>query len=302
MKKELKNILVPIDFNEPSLKAAEFAANLAKRIDGDIFLLNVIETPGLLADFLASGNHLVRLVDQAKEKLQDITHRIGAINGSVNVNHRVERGKSYVRILEVAEEINARFIILGYNHEEDDAEQELGSTVYHVTLKSSVPVLTLKGNATEMGKRIVVPLDLTKETRKQLFSAVVYGMNYGASIHLVSALSAGMNMEESMIYKKLKRAKRVLDENGVESTMKLFDHSKVPPFNRVIDYADEIDADMILLMTHQEGYRYDNYIGAFAHHIISESTVSVLSLTSSASGSGSNNLMKAVIDPVGWFK
>ncbi len=302
MKRELKNILVPVDFNEPSLKAAEFAANLAKRIHGDIFLLNVIETPGLLADFLASGNHLVRLVDQAKEKLEDISTRIGAINSSVNVNHRVERGKPYVRILEVAEEISARFIILGENHQGKDAEQDLGSTVYHVTLKSSVPVLTLKGDATELGKRIVVPLDLTKETRKQLFSAVVYGMNYGTSIHLVSALSAGMNMEESMIFRKLKRAQKLLDENGVESTLKLFDHSKIPPFNRVIDYADEIDADMFLLMTHQEGYKYDNYIGAFAHHIINESRVPVLSLTASASGSGSANLMKAVVDPVGWFK
>ncbi len=302
MNKELKNVLVPVDFNEPSGKAVEFAANLSKRINEEIFLLYVIETPGMLAEFLASGNHLVRLVDQAKEKLQDLTERINKINPSVKVIHRVERGKPYVKILEVAKEISARMIILGENHQGTDAEQELGSTVYHVTLKSPIPVMTLKGDITELGKKILVPLDLTRETRKQLFSAVVYGLNYGASVHLVSTLTAGISKEESMIYKKLKQAKRVLDENGLESTVQLFDPSETPPFNRVLDYADEIGADLILLMTHQEGYKYDNYIGAFAHHIINESRVPVLTLTASATNSGMTSLMKAVVDPVGWFK
>jgi nucleotide-binding universal stress UspA family protein len=211
----------------------------------------------------------------------------------------VERGKPYVKILEVAEEIDARFIVLGENHQGKDMKKDLGSTVYHVTLKSPIPVITVKGEAKEFGKKILVPLDLTRETGRQLFSALAYGKNYGASISLVSTLIGGIQRVQSRIYKKLGDAKQTLEKNGLECDIKLFERSEVPPFVRVLEYAKEIDASMILVMTHQEGYTYDNYIGAFAHHIINHSEVPVLSLTSSATSLNFKQLFRGVVDPIG---
>jgi nucleotide-binding universal stress UspA family protein len=162
-----------------------------------------------------------------------------------------------------------------------------------------VPVITVKGESNVFGKRILVPLDLTRETGKQLFSALAYGKNYGAKISLVSTLVGGIQRVQSRIYKKLGDAKRTMEENGVECDIKLFERSDVPPFIRVIEYAKEIDASMILVMTHQEGYTYDNYIGAFAHHIINHSEVPVLSLTSSATSLNYKQLFRGVVDPIG---
>lgn len=301
MKKELKNILVPVDFKEPSVKAVKYSLNLARKLNGEVYQLNVIETPGLLADFFSTGDTLVKITDQAKNKLQEISGSITDEENKIKIHNRVERGKPYQKILDVAEEIKARFIILGENHQGTDVEQELGSTVYHVTLKSPVPVLTLKGDREDMGDKIVVPLDLTKQTRKQLFSALTYGLNYNAKIHLVSSVIGGIKLKESRIFKKLKQAGKTLEENGVGCEIKLFERSDVPPFRRVIQYADEINAGMILVMTHQEGYTYDNYIGAFAHHIINKSKVPVLSLTSTATEIKDNNLLKGIVDPVGFF-
>jgi len=302
MKKELKNILVPVDCKESSLSAMRFAANIAGHFKGELFLLNVIETPGLLADFFASGNHLVKITDQAKERLQGLARMLESEHPGTMISHRVLRGKPYEKILEVASEIEARFIILGENHQGADLRRDLGSTVYHVTLKSPVPVIAHKGDAIDMGKKILVPLDLTKETRLQLFSALSYALNYNASIVLVSSMISSMRIRDSLIYRKMRKAGKVLRENGVEHEIKIFEHSSTPPYVRVLEYAKEIEADMILVMTHQEGYKYDNYIGAFAHHIINFSNVPVLSLTSTATGSGLRDLMNAVVDPVGWFK
>ena len=302
MKKELKNILVPVDFSEPSTRALKFAANLARRFTGELLLLNVIETPGLLAEFFASGNQLVRITDQVKEKLQELAGSLESEHRGIKVSHRVLRGKPYTKILEVAAELEARFIILADEHMEEGLKSEVGTTVYHVTLKSPVPVITHKGNAVDMGKKILVPLDLTKETRLQLFSAISYAMNYNASVILVSSMIAGMKIRDSLIYRKMKRASKVLKENGIDFEMKIFEHSGTPPYVRVLDFAEEVGAGMILVMTHQEGYTYDNYIGAFAHHIINYSKVPVLSLTSSATGSGLRDLMSALVDPMGLFQ
>ncbi|PLX20536.1 MAG: hypothetical protein C0597_04075 [Marinilabiliales bacterium] len=301
MKKELKNILVPVDFNESSFHALLFASSIAKKINAKLIILYVIQIPGFLMDIFTSGEELVKLTDKTKEKLQEFIERAKTNGVEVEITSKVERGKPYEKILEVANEINARLIVLGENHQGDDASKHLGSTGYHVTLKSSVPVLTYKGDYENVNEKIIVPLDLTKQTKQQLFSAMVYGLNYGSKIYLVSALIGGIKIKNSRIYKKLKQAKKTLEENGVSSEIKLFERSETQPYKKVLEYSKNIKADMILVMTHQEGYTYDNYIGAFAHHIINESDVSVLSLTASASRFKYDEVLTTLVDPFGIF-
>jgi nucleotide-binding universal stress UspA family protein len=299
MKKNIQKILIPVDFKNPSIKAVHYAGNLAKKTEADLTLLYVIDTPGLLDQFFQSTDHLVKITDQAKENLIEIAEQVKKVIPGIKISTRVEMGKPYRKILEVSRAINAQMIILGENHQGGDPEDELGTTVYHVTLKSPVPVLTFKGDTSRMKDKIVVPLDLTKETREQLSAALFYGLEYGAKIFLVSVLVGGIEKKESRIWKKLKEAKETLEINGVKCKMKVFDRSDVTPFQHVLEYAKKVDAGMILLMTHQEGYTYDNYIGAFAHHIMNLSDVSVLSMTSISTSLDFSPFLKALVDPMG---
>ncbi|MGM0620871.1 MAG: universal stress protein [Bacteroidota bacterium] len=294
-----KTILVPVDFKQPSVEAAAYGCRMAQKMSTGLLLLYVIDTPGILAQFFSSGDHLVKVTDEAKEKLIELAKSMNSKFPDVKISTRIERGKPYEKILETCRDKSTRMIILGENHQCGDPEDELGTTVYHVTLKSKVPVLTLKGDTTRMKDKIVVPLDLTKETREKLSAALFYGKEYGAKIHLVSALVGGIAKKESRIYKKMNDARETLEMNGVECEMKLFDRSKIPPFKRVLEYAEKVDAGMILLMTHQEGYTHDNYIGAFAHHILNLSNISVLSITSVKNNLDFAPFFKSLIDPMG---
>jgi nucleotide-binding universal stress UspA family protein len=168
-------------------------------------------------------------------------------------------------------------------------------------LKAAVPVLTIKGKAREPIQSIIVPLDLSQDNKKQLYSALVYGLNYNAKVYLVSSLISGVQVKQSLIYKKMRKAKDTLEQNGVDTEILIFEKDKRPSYQRVLDYAEEIDAGMILLMTHKEGYNYDNYIGAFAHHLINSSAIPVLSLTASATDFNFRELIKTVVDPLGIF-
>jgi nucleotide-binding universal stress UspA family protein len=301
MEHTIKKILVPVDFNEPSAQAVSYAGGLARKLNAEILLLNVIYTPGLLAQFFSDSDNLVKITEQAKEKLVDLAESLKNKIPEIVADTRVERGKPYEKILNLSEEWGANMVILGENHQCGNPEDELGTTVYHVTLKSKVPVLTLKGDISGMKENIIVPLDLTKKTNEQLSAALYYGLEYGAVIHLVSVLVGGIKKKESRIYKKLKEAKDALELNGVNCKMKLFKRSEMPPFKRVLEYAEDVDAGMILLMTHQEGYTYDNYIGAFAHHIMNLSKISILSITSVSNNLDFAPFFKALVDPVGVF-
>jgi len=301
MKQEMTKILVPVDFKEPSLRAAHQAAIIARRLDVSLRLVYVIETPGILAQFFSSADQLVKITGQAKEKLFKLRASLKKETPGIKVKTRVERGKPYEKILELAAKTGVRLIILGENHQCGNPDDELGTTVYHVTLKSKVPVLTLKGDFSKMNDKVIVPLDLTKKTREQLSAALYLGLEHGTKIHLVSSLVGGINKEDSRIFKKLKEAKEGLEMNGVDCEMELFDRSEIPPFKRVLEYAKKTEAGMILLMTHQEGYTYDNYIGAFAHHILNLSEVSVLTITSLSKNMDLTPFFKAIVDPIGLF-
>ena len=63
MKKNLKKILIPVDFKEPSKKAVNYAGILAKRQKAEVTLLYVIDTPGLLAQLLLSFTTLPNELD-----------------------------------------------------------------------------------------------------------------------------------------------------------------------------------------------------------------------------------------------
>lgn len=301
MEQKIKKILVPVDFEDPSVDAVNYAGGLARKVNAEILLLNVIYTPGLLAQFFLDSDNLVKITEQAKGKLVELATALKEKNPGIAVNTRIESGKPYEKILSVSGEWEASMVILGENHQCGNPEDELGTTVYHVTLKSNVPVLTLKGDISGIKENIVVPLDLTKKTNEQLSAALYYGLEYGAVIHLVSVLAGGIEKRESRIYKKLKEAKETLELNGVKCKMKLYKRSEIPPFKRILEYADEIDAGMILLMTHQEGYTFDNYIGAFAHHIMNLSKISVLSITSVSNNLDFEPFFKALIDPIGVY-
>jgi nucleotide-binding universal stress UspA family protein len=298
--KDYSTILVPVDFNEPSLKATQYAAQLAGSQNGEVILMNVFETPGMLMEFFSSGDELVKITNQVKDKLQELANSLQKNWPNVKFGTIVERGKPYIKILEAAQNPEIKMVVLGENHDSNEPDTELGTTVYHVTLKSPVPVLTIKGTPSKWNNKIVLPLDLTREIQKQLKAAMLYAKNYDAEIHLVSALIGGIKISESRIHKKLKEAEKELKANNIKTKVKLFEVSKVPPFMRVLQYSEEIEADMIIVLTHQEGYTYDNYIGAFAHQIINLSKMPVLSLTATAIDFYFEQYLKRFLDPLGF--
>lgn len=297
MKENRKNILVPIDFQEPSLKALEMAMNISKWVNGTIHLLYVIPKGDFLTEMTRSSDELVKITDAAKNKLTEIDEKYP----EMKMVTKIGRGRIHDKILETADEIKARFIVIGENHQTDGSVKVLGSTVTQVVSRSKSPVITVKGVNTKIGKRIIVPLDLSKETRAQVFNAIAFALHYQASIHLVSVLMGGINYSKSRIYAKLKKAQRTITENGIDCTIKLYNRSVEPPYKQIIKYTNEIDGDMYLIMTHQESVSKDNYIGAVAHHIINESQIPVISLTTMAAESDQTAVLKKIVDPLGIF-
>lgn len=277
-------IIVPYDFQELSGAALKQAYDLARFVKTGILLVSVInDTDLILLSDLFRGERSEAVMNDITSRLQDIADKASAESG-VPVSFRIENGKIYERILEVSRESNARFIVMGRSSKASPLIPFIGSNTMRVIEKSVCPVITMPSEQCITGfKHIVLPIDLTKQTREEVFNAISFGLFFDATIHLVSVVMGGIAERKSRIYRKMQRMKRLIEENGVTCTDKLFKRKPMPIHEIILEYAQSIKADAVMIMTHQEISTSDKYIGAVAHLLINDAEMPVISLTSAAS-------------------
>lgn len=296
--KSTKPILVPFSFSPFSAKALGYAADLASQANTDVHLLYVLEERDPVSELFVTSAEIEKMNSESIDRLKAEADKICA-HCKANIQLIVKRGKPYREILAYAQAAEPRYIVQGANDTEDCQNSILGSNALNTVRASPWPVITIQGNKQTLGSTFVVPLDLTKETRWQVFNAIALAMLRKASIHLVSGVVGGISVSQSRIFFKIKKVKRVVEENDVRCFTKVYGRSDVPVYKRVLEYVNEIDADAIFLLTRQESALHDNYVGAFAYHIIRESSVPVITMTSQAAEPDSSSFIKLFVDPVG---
>lgn len=294
-----KDILIPVDFESPSVNAIQMAAQIAPFINGKVYLLNIVETGGIFADILETKSELVQHTEKALAKLDELKDKYLSAAGIETVI-KVDAGKPHRKIIEYATSIDPSVILIGDNDQFIDGDKILGTTNSHIITHSKWPVITVKNRKPTKPLKIVLPLDLSHQSKSQLCNAIAMAKHYNSTIYLVSAVIGGIKVRDSRIYSTLRQIQKTIQQNGIKTEMKLYSRSEIPVYRRILEYATEIDADLIMIMTHTESATHDNYIGAVAHHVINEAPMPVLSLTYKAAYYEPEDAM-SFVDPLNIF-
>lgn len=273
-------ILVPVDFSEQSLIALEQSYNLAREYHAEITLLHVIEEAGALAKFFSKEQH-----DDLKKKIQEQLDQLAAEESKkakLTINTLIARGTVYEKINEVAELISATMIIMGTNGDQGLKKRFIGSNALRVAREATIPVITIKGKHHRKGcKNIVLPLDLSKETREKVGKAIELSKLFGgAAIRVVSVLFTTDEFVVNRITRQLGQVKAFLEKAGVECTAEIIKGIKGEETlaQNIIEYAWKVEGDLVLIMTQQEVDFTQYFIGSSAQEIINHSTIPVLSI------------------------
>lgn len=139
-----KRILVPLDFFEPSKRAACFAREWAKLFSAHIYLLHVIEPVTFLSGMedlpLAMPRRDVAQI--AKNALEKIAR--GALPDKTSVSVLVRKGKAYDQIVKTAMSLKIDLIIIPTHGYRGWERAMLGSTAERVVRLAPCPVLTIR--------------------------------------------------------------------------------------------------------------------------------------------------------------
>lgn len=276
MLKNNSKILVPIDFSEQSLIALSQSYNLAKNIKAEVVLLYVIDEVNPMVKMFIKGLDEIRgavesnLKSLADEKIKETGLKISTV---------VEEGKIYQVINDVAKKMEATFIVMGTKGVE--SSKFIGSNALKVVKTAPCPVITIKGKEHNKGcGKIVLPLDLTKETSDKVNKAIEIAKIFDAEICAVSILLTGKDDVVSKLKDQLLLVQNYIIKNKVNCTAEMVKILKKDDklSHAVIAYAEKIDADLIMIMTQQEKDIKEFFIGSHAREIINISDIPVLSV------------------------
>jgi len=279
----MNKILIPIDFQRQSHFALEQSYNLARLLKAEIILLYVHEQSGLFAGIFSK--------DQNNEILAKIDERLAELAGksslaaSVPISYRIEKGRIYSKITEVAKEMNVQYIVLGTHSSEEDEirEKRVGANTSRVIRNSPCPVITINAKHLHQGCRnILLPLDLTKETRQKVTIAIELAKFYGAGIKAVSALwSKNDPAILSRLYQQGSQVTDFISSAGIECSFEVVEShggekTLVPS---VLNYAyQQGDIDLIIILTQQEIGIVEYFVGSHAQEFIRLSDIPVMSV------------------------
>ncbi|TAL58658.1 MAG: universal stress protein [Bacteroidetes bacterium] len=246
------NILVPMDFSEQSIIALGQSYNLARYTGSTITLLHIND-----------GKE-----QNAKAKLDKLAVDVSAESG-LPVDVMIVKGDTYDQVLKTAEKLEAIVIVVGFNPP--------SKWVIKLIKKSPCPVLTIKGKNHRNGcENIVLPLDLTKETREKVVKAIEFAKFFKSTIRVISVRLIADRKHENKLIAYSHQVQRFIKSKNVPCTIKTLEGTDVAKL--VINYADEENADLIMIMSMGEQTIKEFFVGTTAQKIVSLSEIPVLSI------------------------
>lgn len=248
---ETKPILVPWDFSEKAENALEHAVRFSEHLKNPIKFVHVIKKQ--------------KEMDEAREKMTALEKSTKEKFG-VEPTSVIVEGSIFKVISEVADEIDASLVIMG-THGIRGMQKFTGSWALKVITGTKAPFVVVQdAPGKNFLKNIVFPIDFKLENKEKLIWAHFLNQISGATVHLCQQQSSDQRIKQK-IHSNFLVSKKYLTEKEIDYVIKSFDSSG--DFGeQTIEYAKEINAELILIMTTKNISFQDYVLGASEQQII----------------------------------
>jgi nucleotide-binding universal stress UspA family protein len=257
-----KLILVPTDFTKVSDTALEHAILVANTIGAKIHVLHVVDNKKVLGE--------------VKMKLSALKDRVYR-ERQVHINTGVRIGNIFEDIDKAALEMDADLIMMG-SHGARGLQFLKGSRALKLVTESEVPFIVVQERSIRSNgyQKILVPLDLHKETKQKLSVVADMANYFGSQVHLISPGETDEFLK-NQLNRNITFAKQYLEDRKVNYEVQTTQNKSSDFAKDLLKYAAGIDADLICIMNFYEGSFMSFFSSNEEQHIITnESQIPVL--------------------------
>ncbi len=267
----MKTIIVPIDFSNESLYGLNMALMLAKKTGADVQMIHVISKNVDNNDLLQKENQL------AKSKFEDILQKCKE-GGNVNcsLKYTIKEGKVLSEITVLANKFEDSLIVLSTYSESGFEEPFIGGNAYKIASHSKTPVITVRNNSlTSNIDKIVLPLDITLQTREKVPYTVKLAKLFNSEIYLITVTGSHLKNFENKLYKYTEQVCSYLWDHDIIFKVEHLHGGNLTDL--ILDYTESVNASLISIMNEQEKSVSNILLGSYAHQMINKARIPVLS-------------------------
>jgi nucleotide-binding universal stress UspA family protein len=135
--------------------------------------------------------------------------------------------------------------------------------------RAECPVLSVHKNFEPREiKTIVIPVDISKTTKKKLLWATYFAKKFNAKIKIVSVLSMNISASDSLVWKNADHLKTMLNERGVDCEVEIIKAQRKEKQKVIVDFLEQEKPGMVIIRTHQQSNHADTHIGKFVSEIV----------------------------------
>ncbi len=269
----MKHIIVPIDFSKESLNGLRLAIIFANQFKCNIQMVYVQKVVsemgrmGLEEEHRVATQNFEKLIDEYSSKLHD----------GLALSAIIKKGKVYREVVNQAEAFEDTVIICSTHGASGFEEFFIGSNALKTISATERPVITIRHGAVPHEiKKIIMPIDITSDTRQKVPFTTEIAKAFGAEVYVVSVSS---NQTDEIVTKLNAFTKQVCDylkDNEVPFKTANLNGDNITDV--VIEYALDINADLISITTEQRSL--SNFVlGTYAQQMLSKSPIPILSIT-----------------------
>ncbi|HRB40785.1 MAG TPA: universal stress protein, partial [Bacteroidia bacterium] len=264
---EIKRILIPYDFSETAALSLEHAVFMAKLLKADIYLLHILESVSFTSAFGAAfGNVDKKLESESNTKLDEIGKQIHMNNG-ITVKSITEVGRIYRKIVDVAKRENIDIIIMGTHGVSGYKKFNVGTNTSKVVEEAACPVISVQTHSKKIGfKKIVLPIDNSPQSRQKVSYALAVARSYGSHICIAGLIDFSNEDNKRMFKLKVDQVEEWLLQHGVSVEKKFVEGDNLAKMT--MQTAEELDADLIVIMTEQEPSITGFFLGTYATQVV----------------------------------
>lgn len=244
----MKKILVPTDFSQHAEYAMNVAAQIARKHDCEISLLNLLDFPSQMNDAISAGVNVPEVMlflKKTNEKLEELKN--DPIFAGLKVTAEARLEKALDGIVKFSDLNDIDLIIMGSHGTSGFQELVVGSNTEKVVRVSKVPVIVVKSAVENFDpKNISFASDFSEEIEKPFQNIIALAKAFDAQLNLVM-----INTPNS--FKTTKESEKVMKafvEKFDISNYTLNTYSDRNIEKGIFNFSNKTNADLIAICTH----------------------------------------------------
>jgi len=274
----IKNILIPTDFSETAILAIAHGAKMAQLFKAKIFLLHSVETT-LYTAGVGEPVMMPDIQDIYKEATEQLNKTAEALKTeyAIDIAPIIANGRPAAAIASAVKENNIDIIIMGTHGASGFEELFMGSNAHKVVTIAPCPVITIRLTTKTIGfANIILPIGSYLHSRQKVNNAIELAKVYGSTVHILGLLETNDKEDDSKFAIKIETVEHALNHANIKYTKKIIRATN--PAVEAMKFSEEINGDLILIMTEHESDLTGMFLGASAKQIVNHSKIPVMSI------------------------